>query len=177
MPVFRKHKNPCLAAVITVAVTLTGCATHRADPPLWLENPASAAPVAGWWMAAAEGRTRAEAIDAAMIALAQRVESRVTASEYFTETTAGTHLDRTGSIHTNVALVGAEVIAAAHHCRTNTPPSSGSIRTLPPKTCAHASLLRSTQNHRKLQSKSQIGSSKARSSHPAPPIGIHCAHA
>lgn len=112
MSAFRNKKYTRLAVTFVAALCVTSCATIPNHPPKWLEKPSLAAPETNWWVAAAKGRTRAEAIDTAMIRLAQRVEARVIAVERFTENAAGAHFERRGTIHTNARLIGAETLAA-----------------------------------------------------------------
>ncbi len=110
MPGLVKHKTLALAAG---ACLLASCATRPATRPVWLDAPAAAAP-AGWWAAVGFGATPAEAHDDALVRLAQRVETRVSAHERFRETPDGPRLDRRADVRTDVALAGA-VLLAAHH--------------------------------------------------------------
>ena len=103
------NRNPAGALVLCAA--LLGCAGIPDQPrPAWIDNPSVAPAPSGWWTAVGQGRTRADAIDAAMVRLAQRVESRVVAVERFTEDTTAAALDRRARITTDARLLGAEVV-------------------------------------------------------------------
>lgn len=103
-------------AALALLMILPACSTlpdHA--PPSWVDNPSAP----GLWTAAAEGPTRAEAVDAAMLRLAQRVESRVRAVERFSESRGGSRLDRHATIRTDVHLLGARVLRSARRGGTH----------------------------------------------------------
>jgi hypothetical protein len=100
---FVKHKS----ILLTACVGVIGACAARPPAPAWVDAPAAADVPAGWWSAVGRGATRAEAEDAALIRLAQRVESRVRAREKYQE---GAPLDRRALIETDARLLGAEIL-------------------------------------------------------------------
>ncbi len=104
----RGAKQKTLTAAILL-LTLTACSHTPRERPIWLDNPAAAAPE-GWWTAIGEGPTLAAATDDALLRLAQRIEARVRAVERYADTPRGPILDRRATIRSDARLPGATLL-------------------------------------------------------------------
>jgi hypothetical protein len=112
----RKMTLLLVAPFLIGAASLAACAQGPLGAePGWASRPAAAPLPPGWWGAVGRGATRAEAEDAAIIRLAQRIEARVRARERFTE---GSPLDRRAVIETDARLLGAEIRETHYDRRT-----------------------------------------------------------
>ena len=99
-------------SVLPLALScVIGACASRTSAPSWVDNPSSAAVPESWWSAVGRGATRAEAEDAALVRLAQRIETRVRAREVYRE---GHPLDRRALIETDARLLGAEILRTHH---------------------------------------------------------------